>query len=88
MHTIAWLPQHVDDSLISAEAAKGGLFVLPASEFALRPIARGGLLLGYAAFAPAMIRKGIRDLELVVRKHTRWSQPMRLGGEGRLRSGG
>jgi len=88
MHTIAWLPQHVDDSLISAEAAKGGLFVLPASEFALRPMARGGLLLGYAAFAPAMIRKGIRDLELVVRKHTRWSQPMRLGGEGRLRSGG
>ena len=85
MHTVAWLPPGLDDSLISAAAAKGGLFVLPASEFALRPMARGGLLLGYAAFAPAVIRKGIRDLELVVRKHARTPQPVRRGQEERLR---
>lgn len=41
MHTVAWLPPGVDDSLISAAAAQSGLFVLPASEFALRPMARG-----------------------------------------------
>ena len=85
MHTVAWLPPGVDDSLISAAAAKGGLFVLPASEFALRPMARGGLLLGYAAFAPAVIRKGIRDLELIIRKYARRPQPVRLGREERLR---
>lgn len=85
MHTVAWLPPGMDDSLISAAAAEAGLFVLPASEFALRPMARGGLLLGYAAFAPAVIRKGIRDLELVVRKHARTPQPVRRGREERLR---
>jgi GntR family transcriptional regulator/MocR family aminotransferase len=85
MHTVVWLPPRVDDSVISAEAAKAGLFVLPASEFALRPLARGGLLLGYAAFAPAVIRRGIRDLELVVRKHVRGLQPVRHGQKERLR---
>jgi len=85
MHTVAWLPPGVDDSLISAAAAEAGLFVLPASEFALRPMARGGLLLGYAAFAPAVIRKGIRDLELLVRKHARTPQSVRRGREERLR---
>ena len=68
MHTVAWLPPHVADSQISAEAAKVGLFALPASGFAMRPLARGGLLLGYAAFKPEVIRKGIRDLEPIVRK--------------------
>jgi GntR family transcriptional regulator/MocR family aminotransferase len=85
MHTVAWLPPGVDDSLISAAAAKEGLFVLPASEFALRPMARGGLLLGYAAFAPAVIRKAMHDLELVVRKNVRAPQPVPRGREGRLR---
>jgi GntR family transcriptional regulator/MocR family aminotransferase len=84
MHTVAWLPPGMSDLLISAAAARGGLFVLPASEFALRPMARGGLLLGYAAFARAVIRKGIRDLELLVRKYARRPQPVRLGREGRL----
>jgi hypothetical protein len=28
---------------------------------------RGGLLLGYAAFTPDLIKKGLRDLESVVR---------------------
>jgi GntR family transcriptional regulator/MocR family aminotransferase len=68
MHTVAWLPPHVGDSQVSAEAAKVGLFTLPASGFAMRPLARGGLLLGYAAFKPAVIRKGVRDLESIIRK--------------------
>jgi GntR family transcriptional regulator / MocR family aminotransferase len=85
MHTVAWLPPRADDSLISDEAAKAGLFVLPASEFALRPLARGGLLLGYAAFAPVVIRQALRDLELVVRKHARTPQAVRHGRAKRLR---
>jgi GntR family transcriptional regulator/MocR family aminotransferase len=85
MHTVAWLPPDVDDSLISADAARAGLFALPTSEFALRRLVRGGLLLGYAAFPPLVIRKAIRELELVVRKHARTLQPLRHGGEVRLR---
>ena len=68
MHTIVWLPPHIDDSRVAAEAAEAGLNVGPVSDFALRPLSRGGLLLGYAAFTPEVIRKGVRDLEIVVRK--------------------
>jgi len=48
-------------------------------------MARGGLLLGYAAFAPAVIRKAMHGLELVVRKNVRAPQPVPRGREGRLR---
>jgi len=85
MHTVAWLPPGVDDSLISAGAAKAGLFVLPASEFAMRPPVRGGLLLGYAAFTPEVIRRAMRDLELVVRNYVRTPRSVRRGREERLR---
>jgi GntR family transcriptional regulator/MocR family aminotransferase len=71
MHTVGWLPSHVDDSRVSAEAAEAGLNVGPVSGFALRPLSRGGLLLGYAAFTPDAIRKGVRDLELVIKKCAR-----------------
>jgi GntR family transcriptional regulator/MocR family aminotransferase len=85
MHTVGWLPQTVEDFTISAEAAKAGLYILPASGFAMRPLSRGGLLLGYAAFTPAAIQKGIRDLELVIRRCLRSPQPMRSRPEERLR---
>jgi GntR family transcriptional regulator/MocR family aminotransferase len=69
MHTVGWLPPGIVDSRISHDAAQAGLNTLPISAFALRPLSRGGLLLGYAAFAPEVIRKGIRELALVIRKH-------------------
>lgn len=75
MHTVGWLPSHIEDSQISAEAAKAGLFILPVSGFAVRPLSRGGLLLGYAGFTPAAIRKGIRDLEAVIRRCVPASRP-------------
>jgi GntR family transcriptional regulator / MocR family aminotransferase len=75
MHTVAWLPPTMEDFTISAEAAKAGLYILPASGFAMRPLSRGGLLLGYAAFTPAAIQKGVRDLELVIRRRLRFPQP-------------
>ncbi len=68
MHLVGWLPPHVEDSRVSADAAKVGLHTLPVSAFALRRLPRGGLLLGYAAFAPDVIRTGIRDLALVIKR--------------------
>ena len=68
MHLVGWLPPHVEDSRVSADAAKVGLHTLPISAFALRRLPRGGLLLGYAAFAPDVITMGIRDLALVIKR--------------------
>jgi GntR family transcriptional regulator/MocR family aminotransferase len=74
MHTIAWLPEDVEDTRVAAEAAAAGLNVGPVSDFALRPLSRGGLLLGYAAFTPAAIRKGVRELASVLKKYARLSR--------------
>jgi GntR family transcriptional regulator / MocR family aminotransferase len=71
MHTIAWLPEDLEDTRVAAEAAAAGLNVGPVSDFALRPLSRGGLLLGYAAFSPAAIRKGVRELASVLKKCAR-----------------
>lgn len=84
MHTVGWLPPTMDDFRISAEAAKAGLYILPASGFAMRALPRGGLLLGYAAFTPTVIQKGIRDLESVIRKCVPLGTPRRYAEE-RLR---
>jgi len=69
MHTVAWLPPKVEDSQVSADAAKVGLNIFPVSRFALRPLPRGGLLLGYAAFSPEIIRKRVPDLESLIKTH-------------------
>jgi len=67
MHTVGWLPLGVDDARVAEEAARAGIHTIPVSAFAVRPLQRGGLLLGYAAFTPDLIKKGLRDLESVVR---------------------
>lgn len=68
MHTVGWLPPDVDDSQVSKEAAKAGIYTMPVSSFSMRPLSRGGLVLGYAAFTPDVIRKRLRDLEFVIRR--------------------
>jgi GntR family transcriptional regulator / MocR family aminotransferase len=64
---VGWLPLGVDDARVAEEAARAGIHTIPVSAFAVRPLQRGGLLLGYAAFTPDLIKKGLRDLESVVR---------------------
>lgn len=66
MHTVGWLPPGMQDSLIAAEAAKAGINTQPVSQFALRRLPRGGLLLGYAGFSPHVIRKSMRELGAVI----------------------
>jgi GntR family transcriptional regulator/MocR family aminotransferase len=68
MHTVGWLPPNVDDSLVSAQAAKVGIYAIPISSLSMLPLSRGGLALGYAAFKPEVIRKSLRDLEFVIRQ--------------------
>jgi GntR family transcriptional regulator / MocR family aminotransferase len=71
MHTVGWLPPGIADTRISEEAARSGLNTLPVSSFALRHLSRGGLLLGYAAFPPEVLRRSMRDLGSVIRKYIR-----------------
>jgi GntR family transcriptional regulator/MocR family aminotransferase len=71
MHTVGWLPVGIEDARITAEAGIVGLNTLPVSSFATRRLARGGLLLGYAAFRPEVIKKGVRLLGSIIRKHVR-----------------
>jgi GntR family transcriptional regulator/MocR family aminotransferase len=66
MHTVGWLPPHVDAAQVVTKAAEAGLYLGQVSEYCLRPLARNGLLLGYAAFTPEAIRKGIRDLSRII----------------------
>jgi GntR family transcriptional regulator / MocR family aminotransferase len=68
MHTVAWLPPDVDDKNVAEQAARSGLNTLPVSDFAMRRLSRGGLLLGYAGFRPEVIKDGMRQLEMIIRK--------------------
>ena len=68
MHTVGWLPDGVDDAAAAAELAKAGINTVPVSSFSLQPPARGGLLLGYAAFSPRTIRKSMRELGTVLQR--------------------
>ncbi len=71
MHTITWLPPHVEDTCVADAAASAGLNISPVSQFALQAPPRGGLLLGFAAFTPEVIKKGIRDLEVLINNCSR-----------------
>lgn len=71
MHTVAWLPADVDDVAVAKNAAEHGINLLPVSAFALRPLARGGLLLGFAGFPPRIISRALRELATIIRRSAR-----------------
>jgi GntR family transcriptional regulator / MocR family aminotransferase len=59
LHVLVRLPEGLDDTLVAAEAERDGVHVEPLSRYALRPGARGGLVIGYGrvhetAIAPAI----------------------------------
>lgn len=67
MHTLAWLKKGFDEVAIAKSAAENGINILPVSGFALHPLSRGGLLLGYAGFSPRVISKALRELGRIIR---------------------
>jgi GntR family transcriptional regulator/MocR family aminotransferase len=67
LHLVGWLPNGVSDVEIAARASAAGFDLTPISPMALRPLRRGGLLLGYAAFAPAVLRRAARRLAPILR---------------------
>ncbi len=66
LHVVGWLPAGVDDRLVAERAAEHGVGVLPISAFAMEPLPRGGILLGYAALDEHAIREAVRHLATVL----------------------
>ena len=66
MLAVAWLRPGVSDQRVSDLALAQGVEVSPLSRYAIRPLRRGGLLLGYAGFPPQALRDGVRALARVL----------------------
>jgi GntR family transcriptional regulator / MocR family aminotransferase len=62
LQTTAWLRPDVDGRLVAEAAARRGVEVMPLSRYSRAPLARDGLVMGFAAVDPAEIRRGVHDL--------------------------
>jgi GntR family transcriptional regulator/MocR family aminotransferase len=67
MHLVGWLPHGVSDVDAANRAACVGVDVPALSAYALEPLERGGLLLGYAAVDQADIRQAVQLLGRALR---------------------
>lgn len=68
IHLIGWLPDGVSDVEASAEADKEGVEAQALSAYAIQPLKRSGLVLGYAAFSEKQIREALHKLAVAVRR--------------------
>jgi GntR family transcriptional regulator/MocR family aminotransferase len=66
MHVVGWLPEGVDDRAVAAYAADQNIEVMPISAFAIEPLQRSGLVLGYAGIDEMAIRERVQRLNIVL----------------------
>ena len=63
MHLIGWLPEGIDDRIVSEKAAALGIKAAAISSFSLtKQKERGGLILGYTATGEKQIKQGVKKL--------------------------
>ena len=67
MHLTAWLDRGADDEVVSAQLAEAGVEAPAISRYALVRPSRGGLLLGWAAYAPEAIRTSVERMARALR---------------------
>jgi GntR family transcriptional regulator/MocR family aminotransferase len=67
MHLAGWLAEGVDDAAASRKAFEHGVEAPPLSAYAIEPLSRGGLLLGFTATGTREIREGVRRLASALR---------------------
>ena len=79
MHLVGWLPQGMDDVAASRSCFEHGVEAPALSAYALEPMPRGGLLLGFTATGTREIRDGIRRLGQALRSV---KQPAAAGNGG------
>ena len=68
MHLVGWLPRDISDQDATSAAIAQGVETIPLSSYAMAPLSRGALLLGYAGFATAAIRMGVKRLAVALRQ--------------------
>ena len=66
MLALAWLPRGVDDRDTTRRLLAAGVEASPLSSYAIRPLRRGGLLLGYAGFPPGALQAAMRRLGAIL----------------------
>lgn len=66
MHLIGWLQHGVDDQSAARAALRHKVIARPLSEYGLKPVERGALVLGYTAFNERQIRSGVRQLRVAL----------------------
>ncbi len=63
MHVVGWLPEGMDERVVTRVAARRGVSVVPiSSTYASRRSPRPGLILGYAGYSDGSIRQGVTRL--------------------------
>jgi GntR family transcriptional regulator/MocR family aminotransferase len=62
----AWLPIGVDDRAAVRALEGASIEAAALSMQAINPLARGGLLLGFAAFSPARLRRSAASMRLAL----------------------
>jgi GntR family transcriptional regulator / MocR family aminotransferase len=67
MHIVALIPPGLSDTAVCRQAARHSVAALPLSNCALRPLARGGLILGFGGTTPPQIRAAARRLALAMK---------------------
>jgi GntR family transcriptional regulator/MocR family aminotransferase len=66
MQVLARLTTRLNDRVICRAAREKGLEILPLSKFAIRPLRRGGLVLGFAAVDSARTRRAVPRLRAIL----------------------
>jgi len=66
MHIIAWLPENLNDAIISRKAKENNLIAYPLSEYVLKFKQKPGLLLGYTAFEKSKLKTGVKLLKKII----------------------
>jgi GntR family transcriptional regulator/MocR family aminotransferase len=67
MHLVGVLPPGADDRAVAGAAERYGVHATPLSAYAIRPLPRGGLVLGYSAFTPSKLRDAAARLGQALR---------------------
>jgi GntR family transcriptional regulator/MocR family aminotransferase len=70
LQTVGWLERDIDGVTAAAAAARRNLEVIPLSRYARPPIAREGLLLGFAAVDVPEIQRGVRELAMALTRNS------------------
>jgi len=67
LQTVGWLKRGLRAERVADLAARRGVEVVPLSRYASGRSRREGLILGFAAVDPKEIRRGVHELEQVLR---------------------